>query len=104
MNVPGIDKFTESLANSLDKPPYHVFIFMSGIFVLVALISQWNFEPIWIFFIYAVAGTIWRYAERDALSVSKSLASQKLKLTSLVIYHIGNIILFIILLRYLNFI
>lgn len=104
MNLPGIEKFIDNLAKLLNEPPYHIFVFIGGIFVLVTLISKWNFEPIWTFFIYAVAGTIWRYAERDILGVSRDSKNQTLKFMSLGIYHIGNIALFLFLLSYLNFI
>lgn len=104
MIIQGFEKFIDNLAKILNEPPYHLFLFIGSVFVLIALISKWNFEPVWTYFIYATIGTIWRYAERDALGVARDTKNSYLKLSSLVVYHIGNILLFLALLRYLRFI
>lgn len=102
------EKFIDNLAKLLREPPYLIFIFIGGIFVVISLISQRNFEQTWTFFLYAVGGTMWRYAERDFRTESgdntvKLIGKNiKYKLITYVVYHLGNIGLFLVLLRYLK--
>lgn len=104
-----LEKFIDNLARILRQPPYLLFIFIGGIFVIITLITQKNFEQTWIFFLYSVGGTIWRYAERDFLRESGENKvkiykwSVRWKLITHIIYHIGNISLFLFLLHYLRF-
>ena len=96
------EKFIDNLAKILREPPYLLFIFIGGVFVVITLILQKNFEPVWTFFLYSVGGTIWRYAEKDIQGIDKS--NKKFNSILRIIYHIGNVGLFLILLHYLNFI
>lgn len=102
MAMQWFEKFIDNLAKILNEPPYLLFVFISVIFVIIALLTQKNFESTWRFFLYAVAGTIWRYAERDLLGISRDWNKKTLKLIALTIYHLGNFALFFILLKYLN--
>ena len=96
-----LKKFIENLARLIDKPPYLFLVFISAVFTIISLISNRYFEQVWVFFLYCVGGTMWRYIERDFLRPSQEYP--KIKLTIQIIYHIGNIILFFALLHYLNF-
>lgn len=105
-----VEKFIDNLAKLLKEPPYLIFIFIGSIFVVVSLIFQRNLDHAWIFFLYSVAGTMWRYAERDFRTESGEnvvkLFGQNIryKLITYIIYHIGNIGLFLVLLYYLRLI
>ncbi|MFH1388950.1 MAG: hypothetical protein ABIG86_02950 [Patescibacteria group bacterium] len=98
----GFKSFIDSLERLIEKPPYLLFVFIAAVFVIISLITKYNFEKIWIFFLYSVGGTIWRYAEKDLVSPFKKHPSSKLGIR--VVYHLGNLGLFIALLHYLNFI
>lgn len=103
-----VEKFIDNLAKLLKEPPYLIFIFIGSIFVVVSLIFQRNLDHAWIFFLYSVAGTMWRYAERDFRTESSEKTVKlfkkdvRYKLIVYVVYHIGNIGLFLVLLRYLK--
>lgn len=88
--------FIDSLEKLLEKPPYLVFVFIGAVFVIISLIAKYHFEKMWIFFLYSVGGTIWRYIEKD---FTRPL--EKYKLWIRVVYHLGNLVLFIALLHYL---
>jgi hypothetical protein len=94
------EKFIVTLANLLKEPPYHLFVFIGTIFVFVTLILQKYLEQAVIFFLYSVAGIMWRYAEKDFVSPFKKLPNSKLWIRT--IYHIGNFSLFFVLLYYLK--
>lgn len=94
------EKFVDNLAKLLDKPPYLWFAFIGAVFVIVSIASGRYFDQIWIFFLYSVIGVMWRYSERDFLRFLED--NKKLKFTTIVIYHIGNIGLLFALLYYLN--
>lgn len=94
-----IEKFIDKLATIIKEPPYLLFIFISGVFVAITLITQNNFDIMWKFFLYSVAGTMWRYAEKDIQGIDKG--NKKLNSILRIIYHIGNIGLFLIILYYL---
>lgn len=102
------EKFIHKLVELLKESPYKIFIFSGAVFLIISLlISQKSFEQIWIFFIYSVGGSIWRYIEKDINSgISKLKEDEKRKniwhLVIIIIYHIGNILLFYALFRYLN--
>jgi hypothetical protein len=102
-----IQKFIEGLLKVLDKPPYLIFTFVGGVFVLASLFSGQQFEKIWLFFLYAVAGTIWRYIERDIIGntfteeIVKKVVYRRWIIS---IYHVGNLALFFTLIHYLGFI
>jgi len=96
-----LTKYVDKLSGLLREPPYLLFVFIGAVFVFISLVVQKSFEQTWIFFVYSVGGMIWRYIERD---VRKNVLPEKLKKTSIIIYHIGNIGLFFALLRYLGFI
>ncbi len=91
--------FIDSLERLLEKPPYLIFVFIGAVFVIISLISKHNFEKMWVFFLYSVVGTIWRYIERDFISPLK-----KYNLLVRIVYHLGNLGLLIALLYNLNFI
>lgn len=102
MTTEWFKKFIENLTKLLDKPPYLFLVFIGAVFTIISLISGNHFEQTWIFFLYCVGGTIWRYIERDFLRPSENYPKTKLSIQ--IFYHIGNIILFWALLHYLNFI
>jgi hypothetical protein len=89
--------FIESLERLIEKPPYLLFVFIGAVLVIISLITKYNLEKTWIFFLYSVGGTIWRYIEKDFQTPLK-----KYDLWIRVVYHIGNLILFIVLLNYLG--
>jgi hypothetical protein len=97
-----VEKFMEHLKGLLNEPPYLLFVFIGAVFVLVSLLFQRNFYETWVFLLYSVAGTIWRYAERDILK--NVLKSEWQKSASVVLYHLVNMLLFLFLLGYLNLI
>lgn len=97
-----IKNYINEISKLLEKPPYLVFLFISSIFVLVSLISQKNLETTWVFFLYSVGGTMWRYIERDFFRPLENYPSSRLII--IILYHAGNIFLFWALLHYLNFI
>lgn len=105
-----LEKFIDNLAKILREPPYLLFTFIGGIFVIITLISRRNFEQTWIFLLYSVGGTMWRYAERDFLSIARSCKKSNpkkyeiLRLILFLIYHFGNFGLFLMLLHYLKLI
>jgi hypothetical protein len=90
------DKFILSLEKLIEKPPYLIFVFIGSIFLVISLITKFNYDKSFIFLIYSTGGMVWRYIEKD---IMRSLESKKLLIK--IIYHIGNIIIFIILLHYL---
>lgn len=90
-------------------PPYLIFVFLSSVFMVASLISNNYFDKIWIFFLYSVAGSIWRYIEKDIdhgvqKIIKKETNRDICHLVVIVIYHIGNIVLIFALLRYLELI
>lgn len=93
------EKFIDRLAQLLREPPYLLFVFISAVFVITSLISQRYFDQTWTLFLYSVAGTMWRYIERD---VRHNVLKENMKMKSIVVYHIGNIGLFFALLYYLG--
>jgi len=102
------EKFIDNLAKLLKEPPYHLFFFAGSIFFLVSLLLQKNPEQTWTFLLYSVGGIIWRYAERDFKTESGENTTKlfgktiKYKLITYIIYHVGNIVLFLILLHSLR--
>lgn len=99
-----LEEYISNLAKLLKEPPYLIFVFMGGIFVIISLISKYEFKSIWIFFLYSVGGTMWRYAERDFLGIARDTKKIRLRILSQIIYHIGNIALFLMLVRFLDLI
>lgn len=97
-----LKSFIESLERLLDKPPYLIFVFIATIFVVISLITRYNFKETWIFFLYSVVGTILRYIERDFLRPLEKYQNSKLVIIS--IYHLANLGLLFALLKYLNII
>ena len=91
-----------SFERILDKQPYSIFLFIGGILVIISHISQFANNQAWTFLLYAVGGTIWRYAEKDLVSPLAKYPSSTLWIRTT--YHIGNLVLFVALLHYLNFI
>ncbi|VVA44245.1 conserved hypothetical protein [Candidatus Roizmanbacteria bacterium] len=102
MTTDWFKNFIEGLERIIDKPPYLLFVFIGAVFLVISLITRFSFEQIWIFFLYSVAGTIWRYAEKDIQGIDRN--NKKLNSILRIIYHIGNIGLFLTLLHFLNFI
>lgn len=96
-----LNKFVSALERVLDKPPYLIFVFIGAVFVIISLITRYEFQHIWIFFIYAVTGAVWRYIERDFFRPLEKYSKSRLVIIS--IYHVGNLLLIIGLLRHLKF-
>lgn len=100
-----ISNFIYNLKEILGKPPYLIFVFISAVFVVVSMIWNRNFSQVWIFFLYSIVGAVWRYIEKDVDSgISKIIKEDKAKISHLIIisiYHVGNIILLVVLIRYL---
>jgi hypothetical protein len=101
--------FIDSLERLIEKPPYLLFFFVGAVFIVVSLISKYNFEKMWVFFLYSVVGIIWRYAEKDIMKPlieklsDKKLTDKKYSSSELwirILYHIGNLVLLIALLKY----
>lgn len=95
----GIGKFAEKLKEIIDKPPYLIFLFIGAVLVFVSIVSDRYFWQVWIFFLYSVVGTIWRYSEKDTRN--NVLKEDEHKKTSIVIYHLFNIILLTVLITLL---
>lgn len=92
----------------LEYPPYLIFVFIGAIFIIISLVWGNNFFQVWIFLLYAIFGSIWRYIEKDILSgVQRLIEKEKNRnianLVCISVYHIGNIILLFALLYYLKF-
>ena len=96
------NSFINSLERLLDKPPYLIFVFIGAVFVVISLISRYSFEQTWVFFLYSVVGTVWRYIERDFMRLLQDKHPDS-KLLVISIYHFGNITLLLVLFHYLNF-
>ena len=91
----GVGKFIEKLREIIDKPPYLIFLFAGAVLVFISILSDKHFEQVWIFFLYSVAGTVWRYVEKD---IRKNvLKTQKQKDISTIAYHLVNIVLLLLL-------
>ena len=91
----------------LEYPPYLIFVFIGLIFVFVSLIWDNNFYQVWIFLLYAVFGSIWRYIEKDMMSgIQKLIKEEKnmniANLSVISIYHIGNLVLLFALFKFLK--
>lgn len=98
----GIEKFIDKLSSLLKEPPYLTFLFIGAVFVFVSILSNRYFEQVWLFFLYATVGVIWRYIEKDVYK--NVFTSDKQIVIIRIIYHLGNIVLFLFLLNYLNLI
>lgn len=96
------NSFINNLERLLEKPPYLIFVFISAVFVIISLIFKNYYEQTWVFFIYSISGTIWRYIERDFFRPLEKYINSKLWI--IITYHIGNLVLLIGLLHYLKFI
>ncbi|MDP3957732.1 MAG: hypothetical protein Q8Q10_04495 [bacterium] len=124
MATEGFGKYIESLERLIDKPPYLLFAFIGAVLVFVSVAFGREFQQIWIFFLYSVVGSVWRYIEKDIDGgCKKYIESEKEKpngidevlkdeekntynvvhLTITTVYHLGNIGLLIGLLHYLKF-
>jgi len=118
-------KFLQIVKDILGYPPYLVFVFVGAVFVSISLSQTTYFDQVWIFFLYSVVGSIWRYIEKDIdgglqkyienkkkkESLDKDAEEHEIKgknsrnhLVIISIYHIGNILLFLGLLYYLKLI
>jgi len=100
-----LEKFINGLKEVLDKPPYLIFVFIGSVLLIISIIYNSYFYEIWIFFLYSVCGSIWRYFEKDIDSgIKKIIKKEENKKIShlfiIIIYHIGNIGLFLALLYY----
>lgn len=101
MTTEWFKNFIEGLERIINKPPYLLFVFIGAIFVAISLVTKFGYERSWTFLLYSAGGTMWRYAEKDLVSPLKKYPNSQLWIR--IIYHIGNLGLFIALLRYLNF-
>lgn len=101
-------KFWEIFKDILGYPPYLIFVFVGTVFISISLVQMHFFDQVWIFFLYSVAGSVWRYIEKDIDGgLSRLVSESKRNICHLVvifIYHIGNLALFYALLRYLKLI
>ena len=61
------NNFIDSLERLIEKPPYLIFVFIGAIFLVISLITKFGYEQSWIFLLYSVGGTMWRYAEKILL-------------------------------------
>ncbi|NCO24956.1 hypothetical protein GW901_00315 [Candidatus Parcubacteria bacterium] len=102
MAMQWLEKFIDNLANLLKEPPYLVFLFIGAVLVFVSILTNRYFEQVWLFFLYSIIGTIWRYIEKDVYK--NVFTTDKQKAIVISIYHLGNIVLFFFLLNYLNLI
>lgn len=93
--------FINSLERLIEKPPYLIFFFVGAVFVIISLITKYNFEKMSVFFFYSVVGIIWRYAEKDLVRPLKAKYPDS-ELWIRVIYHIGNFVLLIALFYFLS--
>lgn len=89
------EKFIEILKEILLWPCYLIFFFVSAILLLVSLITKFHFEQIWIFFLYSIAGSVWRYIEKDIdhgiqQIIEKEENKKICHLIVTIVYHIGN--------------
>jgi len=100
MAIQWFEKFIDNLAKILREPPYLIFLFIGAVLIFISILSGRHFEQVWIFFLYSIAGTIWRYIERDLRK--NVLKTENQKSVSIVLYHLMNIVLFFLLLYYLN--
>lgn len=97
-----LEKFIDNLTKLLKEPPYLVFLFIGALLVFISILSNRHFEQVWLFFLYSVIGTMWRHIEKDVYANVFAKGRQKAVVVS--IYHLGNIVLFLLLLNYLNMI
>lgn len=95
-----LEKFIDNLAKLLKEPPYLLFLFVGTILVFVSILSNRYFDQVWIFFLYSIVGTICRYIERDVFK--NVFKGEKSKPVVIAVYHLVNIVLFLLLLYYLN--
>lgn len=102
MTMKWLEKFIDNLAKLLKEPPYLVFLFIGAILVFVSIFSNRYFEQVWLFFLYSIIGTIWRYIEKDIYK--NVFTTEKEKSIVITIYHLGNIFLFFCLISYLDLI
>lgn len=93
------EKFIQNLSNILLLPCYLIFIYVSPILLIISLVTKNFFNQIWIFFLYTLAGSVWRYIEKDMdHGIQKVVKEEKkdvARLYLISIYHLGNILLFI---------
>lgn len=102
-----LEKFISSLERALKQSPYLLFVFVSTVFVAISLIFGFRLKQTWAFFLYAVAGTIWRYVEHDIehrlKKDFKDIGYYRiLRLAITTIYQVGNLMLLAALLYYLR--
>ena len=100
MTIQSFEKFIDNLAKLLREPPYLIFLFIGATLVFVSILSNRYFEQVWLFFLYSIIGTIWRYIERDIYKCV--LKTEWQRIVVIFIYHLGNIVLFSFLLKYLE--
>lgn len=130
INIKIEGKSIEELRKILEYPPYLMFVFVGGIFMVASIIKEAYFFQVFSFLLYSSAGAVWRYIEKDfdggikkwiceekeeeqkrrdgsVKKIKVYIENNKYKLFHLIIisiYHIGNIVLFYFLLHYLKFI
>lgn len=103
--------FIDSLERLIEKPPYLIFFFVGAVFVAISLITKYNFDKMWIFFLYSVVGIMWRYAEKDIMNPlveklsdkkpeGKRYSSSELWIRA--VYHVGNFLLLVGLFYFLS--
>jgi hypothetical protein len=99
MNINIEGKSIEEIRKIFGYPPYLIFVLVGAIFICFSLAKGNYFEQVWIFFLYSVTGSIWRYIEKD---IMRNVLKEGQIKTWLVIYHIGNFFLLFALLHYLR--
>ncbi|HBE90787.1 MAG: hypothetical protein A3E37_02770 [Candidatus Andersenbacteria bacterium RIFCSPHIGHO2_12_FULL_46_9] len=98
-----------------DKPPYFLIIFVASVLVFISLVTGQHFHEIWALFLYATAGMIWRYFEKDLRSIHKEIKSEviedkdkrkktdnRIEWQHRIMYHAGNFVLLYLFVKYLN--
>ncbi len=88
------DNFISSLERLIEKPPYLIFVFIGSAFLIISLITGSGYDRSWIFLLYSVGGMMWRYAEKDLVRPLRQKYSNA-DFWIRVVYHMGNLALFI---------
>jgi hypothetical protein len=104
-----LEKFMDHVGKLLeDKPPYFLFIFVASALVFVSIITGRYFHETWTLFLYAAAGMMWRYFEKDLRRIHKKNKSEevgrRIEMQHRIVYHAGNFVLFYFFVKYLGLI
>lgn len=107
------EEYMKNIAGLLEnKPPYFLFIFVASTLVFVSIVTGQYFRETWAFFLYAVAGMVWRSGEKDIRNQRVRMVEgseqrneegveKSKELTHRWVYQIGNVVLLVLLTSYL---